>query len=96
VTAFTGDFPPPALPILFIVLLVLAGNAMYVLRLASNGPHLVDAASPLDVCRYQVWAPASPNVGLITQNSWPPAAIDILHGHFPWWNYYKDWANHWR
>jgi hypothetical protein len=30
-----------------------------------------------------------PNVGFITQPLGHQAAIDLLHGHLPWWNYYQ-------
>ena len=30
-----------------------------------------------------------PNVGFITQSLGHLAALDILHGHLPWWNYFE-------
>lgn len=30
-----------------------------------------------------------PNVGYITQSLGHVAAMDMLHGHFPWWNYFE-------
>ena len=30
-----------------------------------------------------------PNVGFITQPLGHLAAMDLLHGHFPWWNYFQ-------
>lgn len=89
-TAFYRRLPPSALPILFIVLLVLAGNAMYVLRLANNDPISWTAGISHSLCRIKCGRPAiDPNLGFITQSLGHQAAVDLLHGHFPWWNYYQ-------
>ena len=82
--------PPPALPLVLIVLVVLTGNAMFVLRLADNNPIAWTAGISHDLCRVTCGRPMiDPNVGYITQSLGHQAALDLLHGHFPWWNYFE-------
>ena len=72
------------------MLVVLAGNAMYVLRLANNNPISWTAGISHHLCRVTCGRPAiDPNVGFITQSLGHQAALDVLHGHFPWWNYFE-------
>ena len=73
-----------------IVLIVLMGNAMYVLRLANSNPISWTAGVSHHLCRVVCLRPAiDPNVGFITQSLGHQAAEDLLHGHFPWWNYFQ-------
>jgi hypothetical protein len=82
--------PPYVGPLVLIVLTVLVGNAMYVLRLASNDPISWTAGVSHQLCRISCGRPAiDPNLGFITQSLGHVAAEDILHGHFPWWNYFE-------
>lgn len=87
---FYRRLPPWTVPVLLIVLVVLAGNAMYVLRLANNNPISWTAGISHHLCRVTCGRPAiDPNVGFITQSLGHQAALDVLHGHFPWWNYFE-------
>ena len=82
--------PPATGPIALIVLVVLAGNAMFVLRLANNDPIAWTAGISHYLCRVTCGRPMiDPNVGFITQSLGHLAAADVLHGHFPWWNYFE-------
>jgi hypothetical protein len=82
--------PPWVVPIALIVVVVLLGNVMYVLRLANDNPISWTAGVSHHLCRVTCGRPAiDPNVGFITQSLGHQAAEDILHGHFPWWNYYQ-------
>jgi hypothetical protein len=90
VYAFSRRLPPWALPVALIILVVLMGNVMYVLRLANDNPISWTAGISHHLCRVTCGRPAiDPNVGFITQSLGHQAAEDILHGHFPWWNYYQ-------
>lgn len=75
-------------PILLIVLVVLLGNVIYVLGLANSDPIAWTSAIGHSVCRISCGhSSIDPNVGAITQALGYRAAVDLLHGHFPWWNY---------
>jgi hypothetical protein len=70
--------------------MVLAGNAMFVLRLANDNPIVWTASISHSLCRVTCGRPMiDPNVGFITQPLGHLAAMDLLHGHFPWWNYFE-------
>lgn len=63
---------------------------MYVLGLANNDPISWTAGISHSLCRIHCGVPAiDGNVGWITQPLGHQAAVDLLHGHFPWWNYYE-------
>jgi hypothetical protein len=82
--------PPSTIPLFIIVLAVLAGNAMYVLRLANNDPISWTAGISHQLCRVTCGRPMiDPNVGFITQPMGHLAAMDLLHGHLPFWNYFE-------
>ncbi len=82
--------PPSALAIGLIVILVLLANGMYVFGLANNDPISWTAGISHHLCRITCGRPAiDPNVGFVTQTLGHQAAMDILHGHFPWWNYFQ-------
>jgi hypothetical protein len=90
VYAFYRRLPPWVLPVALIILVVLMGNAMYVLRLANDNPISWTAGVSHHLCRVTCGRPAiDPNVGFITQSLGHQAAEDLLHGHFPWWNYFQ-------
>ena len=75
---------------MLIVLTVLAGNAIYVLGLGNNDPISWTAGISQHLCRLVCSRQAiDPNVGFITQSLGHQAAIDLLHGHMPWWNYFE-------
>ena len=88
--AFFRRLPPWAIPVALIVLVVLLGNVMYVARLANSNPISWTAGISHHLCRITCGRPAiDPNVGFITQALGHQAAQDLLHGHWPWWNYYQ-------
>jgi hypothetical protein len=63
---------------------------MYVLRLANNDPISWTAGISHQLCRITCGREAiDPNVGFITQALGHLAAMDLLHGHIPWWNYFE-------
>jgi hypothetical protein len=82
--------PPSAIAIGLIVIVVLLANGMYVFGLANNDPISWTAGISHHLCRITCGRPAiDPNVGFVTQTLGHQAAMDILHGHFPWWNYFQ-------
>ncbi len=63
---------------------------MYVFGLANGDPISWTAGISHHLCRITCGRPAiDPNLGFITQTLGHQAAMDILHGHIPWWNYYQ-------
>jgi len=90
VNDFYRRLPPWAIPVLLIVLTVLLGNAVYVLGLGNNDPISWTAGISQHLCRLVCSRQAiDPNVGFITQSLGHQAAMDLLHGHIPWWNYFE-------
>lgn len=89
-SAFYRRLPASTIPLALIVLVVLIANAMFVLGLANNDPISWTAGVSHYLCRVSCGRPAiDPNVGFITQALGHQAAIDLLHGHWPWWNYFQ-------
>jgi hypothetical protein len=79
---------PTTKAIALIVIVVLLANGMYVFGLANNDPISWTAGISHHLCRITCGRPAiDPNVGFVTQTLGHEAAMDILHGHFPWWTY---------
>ena len=77
-------------PLVIIVVAVLAGNAMYTTGLANNNPIAWTSGIAHSLCRITCGRPMiDPNVGYITQPLGHLSAMDILHGHVPWWNYFE-------
>jgi hypothetical protein len=77
-------------PATLIVAAVLVANAVYVLGLANSDPIGWTTAIAHSVCRLSCGhSSIDPNVGAITQAIGHRAAIDLLHGHFPWWNSFE-------
>jgi hypothetical protein len=73
-----------------IALAVLVGNIVYVTGAADNNPISWTSNIAHLVCRVSCGANAiDPNVGFITQPLGHLSAMDILHGHLPWWNYFE-------
>jgi len=90
VTDFYRRLPSWTVPVVLIVLTVLAGNAIYVLGLGNNDPISWTAGISQHLCRLVCSRQAiDPNVGFITQSLGHQAAMDLLHGHIPWWNYFE-------
>jgi hypothetical protein len=79
--------PRSRTPLLLIVGVVLLGNATYVLGLTNSDPitftaHISHALCHLACGRTSI----DPNVGPLTQDLGHRAAVDLVHGHLPWWN----------
>jgi len=86
--AWNRRLPPWAGPVALIILAVLIANAVYVLGLANSDPISWTSAISHHVCRVSCGHTSiDPNVGAITQALGYRAAVDLLHGHLPWWNY---------
>lgn len=90
VVAINRRLPSWAWPVVVIVAAVLLGNAMYTLGLANNNPIAWTSGISHSLCRITCGRPMiDPNVGYITQPLGHLSAMDLLHGHVPWWNYYE-------
>ena len=77
-------------PLIVIILSVLLGNIMYVAGLATINPIAWSAGISHSICRVACGRPMiDPNVGFITQPLGHLSAVDLLHGHLPWWNYFE-------
>ncbi len=75
---------------IIIVIAVLAGNAMYTTGLANNNPIAWTSGIAHSLCRVTCGRPMiDPNVGYITQPLGHLSAMDLVHGHLPWWNYFE-------
>jgi hypothetical protein len=73
-----------------VILAVLAGNVLYVAGLTMNNPITWTAGISHFLCHISCGRPAiDPNLGFITQPLGHQAALDLLHGHWPWWNYFE-------
>ena len=69
---------------------MLLGNFFFVAGLANNDPISWTAGISHELCRVTCGRPMiDPNVGFITQPLGHQAAMDLLHGHLPWWNYFQ-------
>ncbi len=82
--------PTWAWPVVIIVVAVLLGNIMYTSGLANNSPIGFTSGISRSICRLACGRSfIDPNVGFITQPLSHLAAMDLLHGHVPWWNYFE-------
>lgn len=82
--------PAPVWPIVAIIAVVLVGNGMFILRLANDDPISWTAGISHQLCRITCGRPMiDPNVGFVTVAEGHLAALDLLHGHLPWWNYFE-------
>ncbi len=82
--------PASTTPILVIVLCVLFGNVLFLVGLANVNPISWTAGISRILCNVTCGRPMiDPNVGYITQSLGHVAAMDVLHGHLPWWNYFQ-------
>jgi hypothetical protein len=83
-------FSPNTVAIALIVLTVALANAIYILGQGSSDPIAWTAAISHSTCGLVCGRPSiDANVGAITQPLGHLAALDVLHGHFPWWNPYE-------
>jgi len=84
---FYQRIPRTWTPLLVIVGFVLLGNAAYVLGLTNNDPITFTANISHSLCHIACARTSiDPNVGPLTQDLGHRAAVDLTHGHLPWWN----------
>jgi hypothetical protein len=82
--------PASRTPVALIVLVVLAANVLYVTGLSNSDPIGWTTGIAHGICRVSCGRSSiDPNVGALTQSLGYRAAVDLLHGHFPWWNYFE-------
>ncbi len=87
---FYRRLPPSTLPLLLIILAVLIGNGLYLIGESNINTISWTANISTIVCHVTCGRPMiDPNVGFITQPFGHLAAMELLHGHLPWWNYYE-------
>ena len=88
--AFYRRLPPSLVPILLIILAVFLGNFIFLSGLEIDNPITWTAGISHFLCHVTCGRPMiDPNVGYITQALGHRSAVDLLHGHLPWWNYYE-------
>jgi hypothetical protein len=76
--------------VLVIVLVVILANGAFVIFGYETSPVWWTAGISSRVCLWTCGIPTvDPNVGFITQPLGHLAAMDWLHGHLPWWNYFE-------
>lgn len=87
---FYRRLPPSTTAILLILLAVLIGNGLYLIGESNINPIWWTANISTVICHVTCGRPMiDPNVGFITQPLGHLSAMDLLHGHLPWWNYYE-------
>jgi hypothetical protein len=85
---FYRRLPRSTSPVLLILLAVLIGNGLYLVGESNINPIWWTANISTIVCHVTCGRPMiDPNVGFITQPMGHLSAMDLLHGHLPWWNY---------
>jgi hypothetical protein len=84
---FYQRFPPSWTPVVLIVVAVLLGNAASLLGLTNSDPITFTAHISHSLCHLACGRTSiDPNVGPLTQDLGHRAAVDLVHGHLPWWN----------
>lgn len=87
---FYRRLPPSTTALLLILLAVIIGNGLYLIGESNINPIWWTANISTVVCHVTCGRPMiDPNVGFITQPLGHLSAMDLLHGHLPWWNYYE-------
>ena len=82
--------PAATTPILIVIAAVIVANAAYLTGFSTINPIAWTASISHVVCRSACSRPMiDPNVGFITQAEGHLAAMDLLHLHLPWWNYFE-------
>lgn len=85
--------PPTTTPLLLILLAVLVGNGLYLVGESNTNTISWTANISHVVCHITTCigqrSMIDPNVGYITQPLGHLSAMDLLHGHLPWWNYFE-------
>jgi hypothetical protein len=88
--AFHRRLPPCTVPVLLIILVVLLGNIVFISGLEMDNPITWTSSISHFLCHITCGRPMiDPNVGYVTQALGHRAALDLLHGHLPWWNYFE-------
>jgi len=88
--AFNRRLPPATVPIVFIILAVFLGNFIFLSGLEIDNPITWTAGISHFLCHVTCGRPMiDPNVGYVTQAEGHRVAVDLLHGHLPWWNYFE-------
>ena len=76
--------------ILWIVLAVVVANGAFIFLGYESSPLWWTSGIATHQCAWYCGLPSiDPNVGFITQPFGHLAALDLLHGHLPWWNYFE-------
>ena len=76
--------------ITLIVVAVLLANGAFVILGHEANPIWWTSAIAARTCSWTCGLPSvDPNVGFITQPQGHLAAMNLLHGHLPWWNYFE-------
>ena len=82
--------PSATAPIVIIILAVFLGNFIFLSGLEIDNPITWTAGISHFLCHVTCGRPMiDPNVGYITQAMGHRSALDLLHGHLPWWNYFE-------
>ncbi len=69
---------------------VMIGNGLYLVGESNTNTISWTASISTIICHVTCGRPMiDPNVGFITQPLGHLAAMDLLHGHLPWWNYFE-------
>jgi len=76
--------------ILVITAAVVLANGAFILLGYESSPIWWTTTIASRTCAWSCGLPSiDPNVGFITQPEGHLAAVSILHGHLPWWNYFE-------
>jgi hypothetical protein len=82
--------PPSTTPLLVIFVGVCVANVLYLTGFSLINPISWTAGISHVICHVSCGRPMiDPNVGYITQPLGHLAAMDLLHGHLPYWNYFE-------
>jgi hypothetical protein len=77
-------------PVILILAVVLLANAAYVFGLTNSDPITFTAHISQSLCHLACGRSSiDPNVGPLTQDLGHRAALDVIHGHLPWWNQFE-------
>lgn len=73
-----------------IIAVIVVANSAYIIFGYESNPAWWTSSITARVCAWTCGMPTvDPNVGFITQPLGHIAALDLLHGHLPWWNYFE-------
>ena len=88
--AFYRRLPPSTGPVLLIILAVFLGNIVFTSGLELDDPITWTSSISHFLCHVTCGRPMiDPNVGYVTQALGHRSAVDLLHGHLPFWNYFE-------